>query len=133
MTGETHLPTLIAQMEPVLLPEDFVFASVDASFPIDHSQVKGLFQEKEGTSLILTKAKAEELQLEYDYLASCITLNMHSALEAVGLTAAFSNALAENNISCNVVAAYYHDHIFVDKEDAQRAMNVLHQMKNTNK
>jgi hypothetical protein len=50
---------------------------------------------------------------------------VQSSLEAVGLTAAFSNALAEHRISCNVVAAYHHDHIFVASSDAERAMKVL--------
>jgi len=52
-------------------------------------------------------------------------LMVHSSLAAVGLTAAFSTALASNGISCNVVAAYYHDHIFVDTRDLARAMDVL--------
>jgi uncharacterized protein len=66
------------------------------------------------------------LQLSYSFVAAWITLTVHSSLEAVGLTATFSKALAENNISCNVVAAYYHDHIFVDAKDAAKAMKILH-------
>lgn len=56
---------------------------------------------------------------------SWITLSVHSSLEAIGLTAAFSNALSEHEISCNVVAAYYHDHIFIDKKDTVKAMEIL--------
>lgn len=54
-----------------------------------------------------------------------ITLEVHSALDAVGLTAAVSHVLAKENISCNVIAAYHHDHIFVGKEDAQKALKAL--------
>jgi hypothetical protein len=63
--------------------------------------------------------------LEYSFTASWITLTVHSSLTAVGLTASFSKALSDENISCNVVAAYFHDHIFVDAKDASRAMEVL--------
>ena len=48
-----------------------------------------------------------------------------ATLEAVGLTAAFSKALAENDISCNVVAAFYHDHLFVRQQDSEKAMEIL--------
>jgi uncharacterized protein len=57
-----------------------------------------------------------------------ITLTVHSSLEAVGFTAAFSKALTEENISCNVVTGYFHDHIFVDKNDAEKAMEVLNRL-----
>ena len=53
---------------------------------------------------------------------------MHSALEAVGLTAAFAGALGKAGISCNVIAGYYHDHLFVGQADAGRAMQVLQQL-----
>ena len=51
--------------------------------------------------------------------------SVHSSLEAVGLTATFSTALAKQNISCNVVAAFYHDHIFVGVADLETAMDIL--------
>ncbi len=47
---------------------------------------------------------------------------------AIGLTAAFSKALSEVGISCNVVAAFYHDHIFVDKKDVARAIETLNKL-----
>ena len=83
------------------------------------------FKEEESITIIAKKEVADSLKLEYSYVASWITLTIHSSLEAVGLTAAFSKALSKNGISCNVVAAYYHDHIFVDVKDTDKAMAVL--------
>ena len=53
-----------------------------------------------------------------------------SSLHAVGLTAAFSTELGNNDISCNVNAGYYHDHIFVAEKDKTKAINVLWNMTN---
>ena len=57
-----------------------------------------------------------------------ISLTIHSDLAAVGLTAAFSAALAREGISCNVIAGVHHDHLFVPwdrRGDALRALEAL--------
>jgi len=84
-----------------------------------------IFQEQEGITVILPKHQADDSSLPYSILCAWITLTVHSSLEAVGLPAAVSKAMTDANISCNVVAAYYHDHIFVPVEDADRAMDAL--------
>lgn len=92
---------------------------------IDNSNIIGSFKEKQGLTVIIDKNEADRLNLHYTYVAAWITLSAHSSLEAVGLTAAFSAALAKEGISCNVIAGYYHDHIFVAQRDAHKAIQVL--------
>jgi len=84
-----------------------------------------LFREKEGITLILKKAIADKLNIHYLFIASWLTLSIHSSLETVSLIAVFSKALADDGISCNVVAAFYHDNIFLDQKDIQKAMMIL--------
>ena len=50
---------------------------------------------------------------------------MHSALDAVGLTAAVSTALADADLSCNVIASYHHDHLLVPADRGAEAIAVL--------
>jgi hypothetical protein len=88
-------------------------------------EIVGSFREQEGLTVILQRSQAEHAGFAFDYVAAWITLNVHSALEAVGLTAAFASALGKAGISCNVIAGYYHDHLFVGQADAERAMQVL--------
>ena len=56
---------------------------------------------------------------------SAKSLMIHSSLDAVGLTAAVASRLADHGISANVVAGYYHDHIFVPVEAAEQALGAL--------
>lgn len=128
MTGEKKLNNLIANMEPILNEGEYVFASVESTENIPRALVICEMKEQEGVSLVLAKKDADELGVKYDYLASWITLKIHSSLEAVGLTATFSKALAENGISCNVIAGFYHDHIFVSIDDGEKALRVLRVM-----
>ena len=81
--------------------------------------------EQEGLTVIVEKQQAQRANLEFDGVFKLITLTVHSSLDAVGLTAAVSTKLAKHGISANVVAAFYHDHIFVQTEKAEHAMTAL--------
>jgi len=112
-------------MQPILNEGAYVFCTIASNRAIDQTKIIGSFKEKEGITIILEKQIADSLGLQYTFVAAWITLTVHSSLEAVGLTAVFSNALGKNGISCNVISAYYHDHIFIAQKDAERAMQVL--------
>lgn len=125
MSGEKSLAKLLSGMSPSLNAGDYVFCSISDITVLSHEDILGSFHEKEGFTVIVEKSKAESLGLEFDYIAAWITLTVHSALDAVGLTAAFATALGNAGISCNVIAAFHHDHIFVGKADAHKAIEVL--------
>jgi uncharacterized protein len=130
MSGETNLQALLKNMTPTLNEGDYVFCTIEELDRIDINKAVCFFKEAEAFTIIINKSMADELGLAYSYVAAWITLKVHSSLDAVGLTAAFSNALADNGISCNVVAAFYHDHIFINKKDAEKAMEVLNKLSN---
>ncbi|RMZ62486.1 ACT domain-containing protein, partial [Vibrio anguillarum] len=90
-----------------------------------HLEPVATFQEREGLTLVVEQQKAVAAQLDFESVFSLITLTVHSSLEAVGLTAAFATKLASYGISANVIAGYYHDHIFVQQEKAEKAMAAL--------
>jgi len=128
MTGETDLSTLLASLSPRLNPGSFVFCCAATPSAEHLAAALGSFREAEGTTLILPRTEADRLDLTYDYLTAWITLEVHSALAAVGLTAAFARALADEGISCNVIAGYHHDHLFVAEADAGRAVAALQRL-----
>lgn len=125
MEGEKNLEKLLKTMKPSLNEGDYVFCTINDITTIASSDIIMFFREQEGFTVIIKKELADSLKLEYSFVASWITLTVHSSLEAVGLTAAFSKALSQEGISCNVVAAFYHDHIFVGKNDTDKAMIIL--------
>jgi hypothetical protein len=125
MEGEKNLEKLLKTMKPSHNEGDYVFCVVNDMTVLNNSDIVMFFRETEGFTVIIKKELADSLKLEYSFVASWITLTVHSSLEAVGLTAAFSKALSQEGISCNVVAAFYHDHIFVSKKDTDKAMEIL--------
>ena len=133
MTGETNLTQLLLSMSPILVDDEYVFCSIQAhengtwSNQKDYSELSPIatFQESEGLTLVVTRDNADKASLPYDSTFRCITLAVHSSLEAVGLTAAVATKLADKGISANVIAAYYHDHIFIQAAKADLAMVAL--------
>jgi hypothetical protein len=87
--------------------------------------VIAMVREAEGLTLILPAEDADRAGLEYVGAMEWITLRVHSALDAVGLTAAFSTALAVAGVSANVVAGLHHDHVFVPAGSGPGALAVL--------
>ncbi|EGQ7644417.1 TPA: ACT domain-containing protein [Vibrio cholerae] len=126
MSGIKNLELLLQSMSPELMAGDYVFCTVNGALS-DYLSLEPIatFREPEGLTLVLEAEKAQQAGLESSALFSLITLTVYSSLEAVGLTAAFATKLAEHGISANVIAGYYHDHIFVQKEKAQQALQAL--------
>jgi hypothetical protein len=125
MTGEKDLDMLLKTMKPFHNDGCYVFCTVESLTKEHTDEAVFIFKEAEGNTIVVTREIADLLGLEYSFIASWITLDVHSSLEAVGLTALFAKALSDNGISCNVVAAYYHDHIFVNQADTVKAMEIL--------
>jgi len=115
-------------MRPELNLGAYVFITQSSIDHIPTNDILGQFREKEGITIIIEKGKADMLGLPYEFVASWITLRIHSSMDSVGLTAIFSSELAKNNIGCNVVAGYHHDHIFVNKKDGENAMRILQEL-----
>ena len=125
MSGEKNLTVLLKNMKPILHEGEFVFCCVQNFENIDFQELICSFKEEEGTTIIVAKSFADRVGLPYTFVASWITLKIHSSLEAVGFTAAFSNALSDEGIGCNVIAAFYHDHLFIHKACSARAIRIL--------
>ena len=118
------LAVLLSSMEPRIVPGEFVFVSGEVPFAETFASVR----EAEGTSFVVTREFADALSLSYEFIAGWITLYVQSALDAVGLTAAFSTRLAQAGISCNVIAGKYHDHLLVPYDQVERAITELLQL-----
>lgn len=126
MAGIVELDELLKSMKPEIKNGEYVFCTVDGHYS-DYTHLNPLasFVESEGLTLIVSVEAAKKAQLAYESTYRQITLMVHSSLDAVGLTAAVATKLALHDISANVVAAYYHDHIFVQTEKADEAILAL--------
>ncbi len=125
MSGETNLDVLLKSMSAELVDGVFVFVTVPTGAVPDGLNIRMMFQEAEGTTLILLKNDAEVAGLEYEFPSRMITLNIHSSLEAVGFMARIATALAAEGMGVNPVAGFYHDHLFVPVGREQDALQVL--------
>lgn len=126
MAGITELDELLMSMSPEMKEGEYVFCTVSGHLA-DYAYLNpfGTFVEPEALTLILPIETAQNAKLDYEVRFKQITLIIHSSLDAVGLTAAISTKLTSYGISANVVAAYFHDHIFVPKDKADLAPEAL--------
>jgi predicted N-acetyltransferase YhbS len=124
MTGEKNLQALLSGMRPVRRPGEYVYVLWPHGRPLA-AGMEAAVREAEGLTVVMPRAQADQEGLSYDFVGAWITLQIHSALEAVGLTAAVSKALTDARISCNVLAGFHHDHLLVPVADAPRALGVL--------
>ena len=130
MSGESNLHVLLASMEPVLQPDEYVFCTVtEPRSASGDLEAICTFRENEGFTLIVTRAEAERRSLAFTYPCRMITLTVHSSLSAVGFLAAITQKLASVGISVNPVSAFYHDHLFVPSEKVDQAMVLLREFK----
>jgi len=121
MAGEADLAVLLRSMRPELHAAAYGYAVTDTAVVGAFAQVA----EAEGTTVIapLEVLAAHGIVVEPHWAR--ISLTVHSDLAAVGLTAAIARALATAGISANVVAGFYHDHVFVPWERRAEAMAAL--------
>ena len=125
-TGEHDLNTLMAQMKPKLDPRTFVFATLENDQSLAHAgKALMMFRESEGVTLILEEKDALSAGLDSVFPSRRITLEIHSALDAVGFLAAIVPVLAEQGMGVNPVSGYFHDHLFVPEDRAEQAMGIL--------
>lgn len=126
MSGIKDLQQLLNSISPKLIDREFVFLTMAGTLReyVDLEPV-ATFVEPEGLTLVVEKSVAEQHGLSFEGVYKQITLSVHSSLEAVGLTAAVAEKLAQKGISANVIAAYYHDHIFVPVVKANEAISAL--------
>ena len=125
MAGETDLARMVAGLQPVVREGEFVVVSLTAEPDVPCAAV---IREEEGVTCVVTRAVADAHGWPYDFVAGWITLQVHSALEAVGLTAAVSAALTAEGVPCNVLAGFVHDHLLVPVDRVADAVRVLEEL-----
>jgi hypothetical protein len=113
----------VGDLRPRLHPEPVVYAIVSQGF--DTSTALAAVREAEGLTVVVEQTEADEDGLVYEFVGAWITLTMVSALDGVGLTATISAALADDEIACNVVAGFHHDHLVVPWDRRHDALRVL--------
>ena len=128
MSGEHDLVTLLRSLNAVLQPDTYVFVSRSGQGIPPDLVPRMVFQEAEGTTFIVLRDEAEALGWSYEFPCRMITLNIHSALDAVGFLARITTVLAKARMGVNPVSGFYHDHLFVPEDRADDAMAVLAQL-----
>ncbi|MBB1510671.1 ACT domain-containing protein [Tessaracoccus sp. MC1756] len=137
MAGLTDLGAMLRELSPSVRDGRFVYV-LRADDTLDdydwealEVEAQAVIVEEEGRTLILEEEVALDYDKQFDGVFGWITLEVHSSLQAVGLTAAVSTALAGAGISCNMLAGLHHDHLLVPVESVPGALEVLERLTST--
>jgi len=130
MSGNTNLNEVLKSLQISCDDKKYGFSSIKDNKSELSSEVLATFQEQEGLTLIATQDYLQKNDIAFDGPFAKLTIEVHTSLSLVGLTATLAAQLTKHNISANVVAAFYHDHIFVQYDLKQKAVEVLLDLKN---
>lgn len=130
MSGKTDLSEVLKTLQVSCDNVEYGFASVKERQIGFEDKIVGLFKEGEGVTVIAPKEYFVTNSMQYEGPYAKLTIEVHTSLELVGLTAVLAKKLAENQISANVVAGYFHDHIFVQYAIRQKAVEAINDLKN---
>ena len=122
MAGLTNLHEILGALRPSVRQGSFVYVTLPTPPEVE---AYARIVEDEGITLVVDQSTADEHGWEYEGVFAWITLQVHTSLSSVGVTAAVATALARVGISCNVLAGYYHDHLLVPKDSVDDAVEVL--------
>lgn len=125
MTGETNLEILLQSLSAEADDDVFVFVTLPDDMIPEDIHPKMVFQEAEGTTIIIPRQEAMERDIAFEFPCRMITLNIHSSLDAVGFIAVIAAELAKHGMGVNPVSAFYHDHLFVPENRKDDAMKIL--------
>lgn len=131
MSGETDLNAILKSISVSVRPDDYVVVALPrtAEVPAIGDGVAAIIDESEGPTVVSTLARAAKEDWPHDFVASWLTIDVHSSLDGVGLTAAFARQLGRAGIPCNVIAAFFHDHILVPNDKSDAAVEVIESLR----
>jgi hypothetical protein len=123
VTGADDLARILSGLTVTRRAGTYVYVSAPSG---SVSGAAATIAETEGTTYILEQAAADRAGLEWSFAAAWLTVEIQTALDAIGVTAALAGALAGAGIPGNVLAGFHHDHLLVPVERADDAISVLH-------
>ncbi len=113
MTGATDLQKMLSEMRVTMRDPTYCLVSLASPSAELRNSAAAMIVEEEAVTLVITTDEAKANELPYDFAAAWLTLEVHSSLHAIGLTAAVAQMLTDEGIACNVLAGFYHDHLLV--------------------
>jgi hypothetical protein len=129
MSGITDLQETLNSIKVTCDDVEYGFASIENASTIDATKVLATFQENGRLAIIAPAKYLKNNDIDHEGPYAKLTIDIHTSLELVGLTAVMATTLAEHGISANVVAAFYHDHVFVQYALKDKAKELLKSLK----